>query len=36
VLGFGPGDDTVVHTVEERISLDELVENVAGCVALAT
>jgi putative selenium metabolism hydrolase len=35
VLGFGPGDDTVVHTVEERIPLDDLVENVAGCMALA-
>ncbi len=35
VLGFGPGVDTVVHTVEERISLDELVENAVGCVALA-
>jgi putative selenium metabolism hydrolase len=35
VLGFGPGDDTVVHTVEERIPLDELVENVVGCVVLA-
>jgi putative selenium metabolism hydrolase len=35
VLGFGPGDDTVVHTVEERMPLDDLVENVVGCVALA-
>jgi len=35
ILGFGPGDDTLVHTVEERISLDELVENAVGCVALA-
>ena len=35
VLGFGPGDATVVHTVEERIPLDDLVENAVGCVALA-
>lgn len=35
VLGFGPGDATLVHTVEERIPLDGLVENAVGCVALA-
>ena len=35
VIGFGPGDDAVVHTVEERVSLDELVESVAGYVSLA-
>jgi putative selenium metabolism hydrolase len=35
VLGFGPGDDRLVHTVEERISIDELVEAVAGYLALS-
>lgn len=35
VLGFGPGDDAVVHTVEERLPLDQLVESVAGYLALA-
>jgi succinyl-diaminopimelate desuccinylase len=35
VLGFGPGDDTVVHTVEERLPLDQLVESVVGYMALA-
>ena len=35
VLGFGPGDDRLVHTVEERISLDQLVESVVGYLALS-
>jgi acetylornithine deacetylase/succinyl-diaminopimelate desuccinylase-like protein len=35
VLGFGPGDDRLVHTVEERISVDQLVESVVGYLALA-
>jgi putative selenium metabolism hydrolase len=34
VIGFGPGDDSVVHTVEERLSLDQLVESVVGYIAL--
>ncbi len=34
VLGFGPGDDSVVHTVQERLSLEQLVESVVGYVAL--
>lgn len=34
VIGFGPGDDRVVHTVEERLPLDQLVESVAGYLAL--
>ena len=34
-LGFGPGDDRLVHTVEERISLDQLVESVAGYLAFS-
>lgn len=35
VIGFGPGDDRLVHTVEERIGIDELLESVVGYVALA-
>lgn len=35
VLGFGPGDDALVHTVEERLPIDELVESVVGYMALA-
>jgi acetylornithine deacetylase/succinyl-diaminopimelate desuccinylase-like protein len=34
VLGFGPGDDALVHTVEERLDLDQLVESVVGYAAL--
>jgi putative selenium metabolism hydrolase len=35
VLGFGPGDDTVVHTVQERLPVDELAESVLGYAVLA-
>jgi len=35
VLGFGPGDEAVVHTVEERLPLDQLVESVMGYLTLA-
>ncbi len=35
VLGFGPGDDAVVHTVEERLPVDQLVESVVGYMALS-
>ena len=35
VIGFGPGDDHLVHTVEERLSLDQLVESVVGFLALS-
>lgn len=35
VIGFGPGDDALVHTVEERLSLDELVESVVAYMALS-
>jgi len=35
VIGFGPGDDGLVHTVEERLPLDQLLESVVGYVALA-
>jgi acetylornithine deacetylase/succinyl-diaminopimelate desuccinylase-like protein len=34
VLGFGPGDDSVVHTVEERLPTDQMVESVVGYIAL--
>jgi succinyl-diaminopimelate desuccinylase len=34
VLGFGPGDDAVVHTVEERLPIDQLLESVVGYLAL--
>jgi succinyl-diaminopimelate desuccinylase len=34
VIGFGPGEDTLVHTVEERLSLDQLVESMVGYAAL--
>jgi succinyl-diaminopimelate desuccinylase len=35
VIGFGPGDDRVVHTVEERLPVRELVESLVGYTALA-
>ncbi|HNS49644.1 MAG TPA: M20/M25/M40 family metallo-hydrolase [Anaerolineae bacterium] len=35
VIGFGPGDDTLVHTVREHLPLDQLHESVAGYLALA-
>lgn len=34
VLGFGPGDDSVVHTEEERLPVEELVESAVGYLAL--
>ncbi|MGQ9586658.1 MAG: M20 family metallopeptidase [Anaerolineae bacterium] len=34
-IGFGPGDETVVHTVQERIEIEQLVEGMAGYIALA-
>jgi succinyl-diaminopimelate desuccinylase len=34
VIGFGPGDDAVVHTVEERLPIDQLVESAVGYAAL--
>ncbi len=34
VLGFGPGDPEVVHTVEERLPVRQLVESVVGYVAI--
>jgi putative selenium metabolism hydrolase len=35
VIGFGPGDDTIVHTVEERLPLDQLLESAVGYTVLA-
>jgi putative selenium metabolism hydrolase len=35
VLGFGPGDDGVVHTVRERVPVEELLEAAVGYAALA-
>jgi len=35
VLGFGPGDDRLVHTVEERLPIDQLVESVVGYMAIS-
>jgi succinyl-diaminopimelate desuccinylase len=33
-LGFGPGDEAMAHVLDERLSLDQLVEATAGYVAL--
>ena len=33
-VGFGPGDDTLPHTNQERISLAQMEEAVVGYVAL--
>jgi succinyl-diaminopimelate desuccinylase len=35
VIGFGPGDDAVVHTAQERLPVEQLVESAIGYVALA-
>jgi putative selenium metabolism hydrolase len=35
VLGFGPGYEDVIHTVEERISIDMMVEAMAAYTALS-
>lgn len=35
VIGFGPGYEHVIHTVDERISIDMMVEGVVACAALA-
>jgi len=34
-IGYGPGEEGVIHTPEERISLDALVQSVAGNAAIA-
>jgi putative selenium metabolism hydrolase len=33
-LGFGPGDEAMAHVLDERLSLDQLVEAAAGYAAL--
>lgn len=35
VIGFGPGDASVVHTVQERLSVEQLVESAVGYAALS-
>jgi putative selenium metabolism hydrolase len=35
VIGFGPGDDTLVHTVEERLPVEQFLESVVGYLALS-
>ena len=34
-IGYGPGEESLVHTPQERISLDSLVQSVAGNAAIA-
>ena len=34
-LGFGPGDETTAHILDERLSIDELLEATVGYMALA-
>jgi succinyl-diaminopimelate desuccinylase len=36
VIGFGPGHEEVIHTVDERISVSMMVEAMIGYAALAT
>ncbi len=35
VIGYGPGYENVIHTIEERISIDKMVEGMVGNAALA-
>jgi acetylornithine deacetylase/succinyl-diaminopimelate desuccinylase-like protein len=35
-IGFGPGGDRLVHTLEERLPVDQLLESTVGCLALCT
>ena len=35
VIGYGPGYESVIHTVEERISIDMMVAGMVGNAALA-
>jgi acetylornithine deacetylase/succinyl-diaminopimelate desuccinylase-like protein len=35
VIGFGPGHEEVIHTVNERISIDMMIEAMVGNAALA-
>ena len=34
-VGYGPGEEILVHTPQERISLDSLMQSVAGNAAIA-
>lgn len=34
-LGFGPGDETMAHVADERLSIDQLLEATLGYMALA-
>jgi len=34
-IGYGPGEESLAHTPQERISLDSLVQSVAGNAAIA-
>lgn len=34
-LGFGPGEETMAHVLDERLSIEQLVEATAGYMALA-
>lgn len=35
IIGFGPGREEVIHTVEERISIDQMVEALIANAAIA-
>jgi putative selenium metabolism hydrolase len=35
VLGFGPGDEALVHTIEEHLPIDQLEESALGYLVLA-
>jgi acetylornithine deacetylase/succinyl-diaminopimelate desuccinylase-like protein len=35
VIGFGPGHEELIHTVQERIPIDQMVEALVGNAALA-
>jgi putative selenium metabolism hydrolase len=35
ILGLGPGDDRLVHTVQERLAVDQLLEATVAYMALA-
>ena len=34
-IGYGPGEESLAHTPQERISLDSLVQSLAGNAAIA-